>query len=119
MRAKRVWIAAITAWLTGSAGIALGQSESAPKPQKKPIPGPKYLDLRYNEDFSYLDGEAGSYHEDFFDPIKNIRLDNDWRLTLGGEFRFRLEAEDDKAFGATDPSQDTFGLFRYLLHADL
>lgn len=119
MRAKRVWIAAITAWLTGSAGIALGQSESAPNPQKKPIPGPKYLDLRYNEDFSYLDGEPGSYHEDFFDPIKNIHLDNDWRLTLGGEFRFRLEAEDDKAFGATDPSQDTFGLFRYLLHADL
>ncbi len=89
------------------------------EPSDKPLPGPKYLNLRWDEDFSYLDGEPGTYQEDFFDPIKNIHLDDDWRLSLGGEFRYRLEAETNKAFGATEPSQDTFHLFRYMLHADL
>ena len=83
------------------------------------LPGPKLLNLRYDEDFSYLDGESGSYRGDLFDPIKNIRLSEDWRLSLGGEFRVRLEAETNKAFGATEPAQDTFTLFRYMLHTDL
>ena len=87
--------------------------------QEKPLPGPKYLNLRYDEDFSYLDGEPESYEEDFFDPIKNIHLDDDWRLTLGGEFRFQLHHETNKAFGATEPPSDTFQLYRFLLHADL
>ncbi len=86
---------------------------------EKPLPGPKYFDLRYDEDFSYLDGEPGTYKEDFFDPIKNIHIGDDWRLTIGGEFRYRMEAETNKSFDARRRSQDTFHLFRYLLHADL
>jgi len=84
-----------------------------------PLPGPKFLNLRYDEDFSYLDGEPGSYQESFFDSIKNIHLGDDWRLTLGGEFRFGLEAETNKSFDANRRSQDTFELYRYMLHADL
>ncbi|MHC4697759.1 MAG: alginate export family protein [Planctomycetota bacterium] len=95
------------------------QSAAKDKEVTKPLPGPKYLNLRYDEDFSYLDGEPGTYQEDFFDPIKNIHLGDDWRLTIGGEFRFRMEAETNKAFGATEPAQDTFTLHRYMLHADL
>lgn len=89
------------------------------KKSDKPLRGPKYLNLRYDEDFSYLDGAAESYNADFFDPIKNIKLDEDWRLTLGGEFRFRMEAETNKAFGRGAPTQDTFTLYRYMFHADL
>lgn len=85
----------------------------------EPLRKPKYLNLRYDEDFSYLDGLEGSYQPDFFDPIKNIHLDDDWRLSIGGEFRFRLESETNKAFGAGSPSNDTFELYRYFLHADL
>ena len=102
------------------------QPEAAEKPSvvaKEPpapsVPGPKLLNLRYDEDFRYLDGEPGSYREDAFDPIKNIRLGGGWRLDLGGEFRFRLEAETNKAFGAGRPTQDTFLLHRVFLHADL
>lgn len=98
-----------------ASGNLLAQDKKA---SDKPLPGPKYLNLRWDEDFSYLDGEPGTYQENFFDPIKNIHLDDDWRLTLGGEFRYRLEAETNKAFGATEPAQDTFHLFRYMLHAD-
>lgn len=95
-------------------------AENPPPPTSPPAKaGPKYLDLRYDEDFSYLGAESGSYREDYFDPIKYIELADNWHLTLGGEFRMRLEAETNKAFGATEPAQDTFLLHRYFLHADL
>lgn len=83
------------------------------------LPGPKYLALRYNEDYSYLDGPEGSYQKDFFDPIKNICLDENWRLRLGGEVRLRMESETNRMFGARDPTNDTYLLYRELLHADL
>ncbi len=75
--------------------------------------------LRSDDDFSYLDGEPGSYQPDFFDPIKNIHLGDDWKLSLGGEIRERMEAETNRNFGASDPTQDTFLLQRTLLHADV
>jgi len=90
----------------------------ADQPAGPDLPGPKYFNLRYLDDFSYLDGPEGSYQKDFFDPIKNIRLGDDLRLSIGGEFRFRLEAETNKSFDAQPRSQDTFQLYRYLLHAD-
>ncbi|MCG8406188.1 MAG: alginate export family protein [Phycisphaerales bacterium] len=93
--------------------------EEAQAPEPKPLPGPKYLNLRYDEDFSYLDGPEGSYRKDFFDPIKHIHLTDDLTLSIGGSFQMRLEAETDRAFGASDPSQDTLLLHRYFLHADL
>lgn len=84
-----------------------------------PRPGPRYLNLRYDEDFTYLDGPPGSYTKDFFDPIKNMHLADHWRLTLGGELRFQMESETNRAFGATEPANDTFQLYRLLMHADL
>ncbi|UCF34979.1 MAG: alginate export family protein [Phycisphaerales bacterium] len=110
-------------------GQTLQPKETAPPPETpqtpptaKPdaaLPGPRYFNLRFDEDFSYLDGEPGTYREDFFDPIKNIRFGEDWRLSVGGEFRFRLEAETNKLFDANARTQDTFQLYRYLLHLDL
>ncbi len=93
-------------------------AEPPPEPSK-PLPGPKYTVMRYDEDFSYLDGPEGSYQKDFFDPIKNIHLGDDWRLSLGGEVRTRLESRNNMGFGALDPSQDTFLLWRVMVHADL
>jgi hypothetical protein len=98
------------------------RAETASAPAAKlsaPKPGPRYFDLRYDEDFSYLDGPPDSYQKDFFDPIKNIHLGRDWRLTLGGEIRNRMEAETNRAYGAVEPAQDTFDIYRFLLHADL
>lgn len=101
---------------------------SAPKPnnaiEKKPptatpLPGPTYLGLRYNEDFSYLDGAKETYAPDIFDPIKHIHLTDDLTLSIGGSFRMSLESETNRAFGSTVRSQDTYLLHRYFLHADL
>ena len=93
-------------------------SEPAPTPEAKPLRGPKYLNLRYDEDFSYLDGPEDSYEADFFDPIKRIHLSDDLTLSLGGSFRARLESETNKAFGSSRPAQDTFFLHQYRLFAD-
>lgn len=90
-----------------------------PTEPAKPKSGPNYLNLRYDEKYDHLNGEPDSYKKDFFDPIKNIHLGDDWRLSLGGEMRFRIESETNKAFGATEPANDTFLLHRYFLHADL
>lgn len=87
--------------------------------EDKPLRGPKYLNLRYNEDFSYLDGPEGSYKKDFFDPIKWIHLDDNWTLSFGGSVRGRLESYTNPRFGANDPTQDTYYLWQTRLHADL
>ena len=94
-------------------------SDIAEKETKPPLREPTYMDLRYDEDFSYLDGPEGSYAKDFFDPIKWIRITDDLTLSIGGEARGRIESETNKGFGATEPAQDTFFLHRYFLHADL
>jgi hypothetical protein len=98
--------------------VPAARPAEAPTPAK-PLGAPKYLNLRYDEDFCYLDGEPGTYKSDFFDPIKNIHLGDDWRLSLGGEFRFQMESETNKAFGATEPANDTFQLYRFMMHADV
>lgn len=49
--------------------------------------GPNYLNLRYNEDFSYLGDPDGSYIKDPWDPIKWIPIGDDWHLMLGGQAR--------------------------------
>ncbi len=101
---------------TTQSGVAEKPTTSAPA---MPPNRPTYMALRQDEDFSYLDGPEGSYVKDFFDPIKNIHLNKDWRLRLGGEVRLRFESETNRNFGARDPSQDAFLLYRELLHADL
>ncbi len=81
--------------------------------------GPKFQNLRYDEDFSYLAGERGTYKEDMWDPLKWIDLGDDWNLTLGGQTRLRFESEQNKAFGSVEPTQDAFLLHRSFVHVDL
>lgn len=83
------------------------------------VPGPAYGTLRYNDDFSYLDGPAGSYKEDFFDPIKRMKLGDGVTLRLGGEVRGRFESVTHKRYGVDRDTQDAYFLHRYLLHGDV
>lgn len=81
--------------------------------------GPKYFNLRYDEDFSYLADPNKAYTPDFWDPIKWIQLSEGWTLTLGGQARLRFESETNKRFGDREPSHDSFFLQRYFIHTDL
>jgi hypothetical protein len=88
-------------------------------PADKPLQGPKYMMLRYQDDFSYLDGEEGSYKPDFFDPIKNIHLGDDLTLTIGGEVRGRLNSLTNTRFDSFPRTQDTNFEHREFIHFDL
>ncbi|MEE9296386.1 MAG: alginate export family protein [Phycisphaerae bacterium] len=99
-------------------GVVAGVALSSARAQDDQ-PGPKFLNLRFDEDFSYLDGEEGSYIADRSDLLKNIRLGDDWRLDLGGEFRIRMEARSNAAFGAAARTQNTQQFYRWMLHADI
>lgn len=115
----------ILALLSAGAPMVLAQEQAADTGE--PMPGPKYFNLRFDEDFSYLGGDEGSYQSDFWDPIKHIRLDDDWSLSIGGEFRFRMEARRNAAFGAEAGApnrrrtlnQNTQQFYRWMLHFDL
>jgi hypothetical protein len=128
--------ALITGLLASATCNTSAQTTSAPKNDPKidvpsqptgdapvvsaPLAVPKYLNLRYDEDFSYLDSEPGAYTEDPFDPIKNIRLSDDLRLSIGGEVRFRMESATNVAYDAVrGQTQDNVQLYRTYVHFDL
>ncbi|MHC4568044.1 MAG: alginate export family protein [Planctomycetota bacterium] len=101
----------ITVFMASLASSVRGQADA--------IAGPKFHNLRYEEDFSYLGAEPGTYKEDVWDPLKWIDLGDDWYLTLGGQARLRFESEQNKAFGSVEPTQDAFLLDRTFVHGDL
>jgi hypothetical protein len=75
---------------------------------------PPFNNLRFAEDWSKFERDESP---DLFDSLKKIELsDNVW-LSIGGEFRARLEAWD--GFGFSDSNDDEFFLFRTHLHGDL
>lgn len=61
---------------------AFSINSNAAEPAKA---GPKYLNLRYDEDFSYLGDPTASYESAPWDSVKWIKLNDDWHLTLGGQ----------------------------------
>ena len=82
----------------------------------KPKAKAKFSYLRYDEDFSYLDGDPDSYVPDRGDFLKNISLFDDWRLDTGGEFRVRVESRSNAGFGARPRTQNTQQFYRYMVH---
>ena len=47
----------------------------------------------FDMDFRYL--EKPGYEQDFFDPMKRIKLGDDFLLSLGGSFWYRYMRESD------------------------
>jgi hypothetical protein len=90
-------------------------------PQGSPAAGapPAYTVLRYDEDWSYLQGPAR--RSDFWDPIKYVPLADDPQtyLRFGGELRERFEYYSAPDFGLQGQGADSYLLHRLLLHGDL
>ena len=68
----------------------------------------------FDIDFRYL--EKSGYEKDLFDPVKRIKLGNDWLLSFGGNFWIRHVHETDSRLTS---QSNTFNLIRTRLHADL
>lgn len=95
------------------AAPAIGQEGGGDKAKAK------FFNLRYDEDFSYLDGDPDSYVPDRGDFLKNISLFDDWRLDVGGEFRVRVESRANAAFGARPHTANTQQFYRWFVHFDV
>jgi len=78
--------------------------------------------LRFNEDWSTLEGVDTSRIDDFWDRLKFIPFTADqsvW-LSIGGQARARFEHFDNFQFGASAPKRsDTYLLSRFRLNTDL
>lgn len=78
----------------------------------------KYNNLRFKDVYRNL-REVAAPDRDFFDPLKRMDLGGGWTATLGGQYRFRYESDNNRKLGATDPSSQQVMLNRLFLHADL
>jgi hypothetical protein len=119
--------------LLTAAGVSRAQTAAAPKvrPEEsilsEDVPGgppnpdpPPYTLLRFNENYLYLADPAN--RNDFFDPIKYVRLapaDPTIYLSVGGEVRQRYEAFSNPNFGTGALQRNDYLLQRITLHGDL
>ncbi|MBT8486542.1 MAG: alginate export family protein [Phycisphaerales bacterium] len=93
-----------------------GVAQDAP-PAAASVDRPKYTFLRQNEDWSVLGSATPETLSDPWDRLKHLDLgDGNW-LSFGGQGRLRLE--DFSNFGFGPGNDDTYLLWRFLLHADL
>lgn len=102
-------------FLFASARLRAGGVEMPPISDK----GPRFLNLRYDEDYSYLDDFPEQRGDDPRMKLKNIHLDDDWRLDFGGEFRLRMDSRTNAFLGRESDTHNNQQFYRWLLHADL
>ena len=79
--------------------------------------GPVYGNVRYEDDYSFL-SSAENRGGDPFNRLKKIPLLGKAELTFGGQYRFRFERDENRRFGATTPSSQSFNLHRVYLFAE-
>jgi len=105
------------------AAVALFASQAPSRPQSvssagSDVPDRSYRLLREDEDWSFL--ADPKLRQDFWDPIKYIRLRrgrNDWFLTISGEAREVWEQTGNNDWGQ-QPYWNNFFLERYVLGLD-
>jgi hypothetical protein len=109
MRTALLWILALAAPIS-VAHAQTGQTADSSQAVRT------YSLMREDEDWSFL--KEPSLRQDFWDPIKYIRLGpQGWFLTIGGEAREAFEQVGNDNWGA-QPYTNTFFLERYMLHMD-
>src|ERR1700676_3363308 len=114
-RPSRLWHSAVAAAVALLVLLSVAKSQAASSCPS----GPKYSNVRYDDDFSYLRDPA--CRNDFWDPLKYIPLNarGDWYLSLGGEIRERYWRLLNPLWGQQPQSPGGFLLQRYLLFGDL
>jgi hypothetical protein len=99
------------------AGVLCGRL--APAQEGQPSPVPAIRNIRWEEDYSYLQSDSGSVRG-FFDPVKFIplRKDGQYYLSVGGEVRYQYEYVRNAYWGEGTQDRDGYLLQRYMLHTD-
>ncbi len=95
-------------------------TEAAGPPEEAPDePERKFLNLRYDEDYAYLDDHPEARGNDPWMQLKNIDLGGELRLDLGGEFRLRIQNRTNQFFGTAPRTTNTQQNYRWMLHANI
>ncbi len=89
------------------------------QPAEPNLEGPHFFNLRYREDYSYLDDHPEADGTDPFLRLKNIRLGDEWRVDFGGETRARFENRTNRYFGLSPRTSNTQQNYRHMLHANV
>jgi len=98
--------------------VVVSQAALSAQTTPSPDPRPAYLDLRWDENWSYLRDQ--SKRSDYADPLKYISLGRDgWYISLGGESRTRYEFFRNATFGSAPNTPNGFIIQRYLFHTDI
>ncbi len=107
-------------------GIAAGQQTATPPAQPAPSSAPaftppKFQFLRQNENWLVLRDAPDSAREGFLNQIKYVPLNDDGSIwaSFGGHMRGRVENWENFGFGAPANNDETFALWRLLVHGDL
>src|SRR5258707_2511258 len=69
----------------------------------------------FDADFRYLDDPNNTQH-DWLDVLKRMHPNDNWLLSVGGEFRYRFMDEIDSRLSGKN---NTFSLFRERAYADI
>lgn len=104
------------------APLAPCDQPTTPGADADPFVWPRYLKLRFNEDYSGLVGLEQIPYRDVFDRVKYLPLNDagDIYLSLGAQARIRMEGYNNFNFGRPQNDDDDFYILqRYFLHADL
>jgi hypothetical protein len=69
----------------------------------------------FDAEWRYLD-KPDNTETDFFDPLKRIRIGDDWMFTTGGDVRYRYNQEENSRLTGRD---NIFDLYRFRAYGDL
>ncbi len=111
----------MTVGISASLVVASASGDAPDEGAAETVSRPAYSPLRFTEDWSTLKGRDTSATGDWFDRLKYVPLSEDGAIwaSFGGQARLRIESWDDFAFGAPADDNDTFALWRLLLHGDV
>jgi hypothetical protein len=120
---SRIWARpagfALLAGLLAAAAPALAGGSPERPSSGDPADGPHFFNLRYDEDFRYLEDQPELRGDDPRMALKNIDLGDRWRLDVGGEFRLRWESRTNQLLGRVRESHNAQQNYRWMLHANL
>lgn len=110
---------ALTAMIFAALCATHPAAQQTTEQENEPPQRPPFRYLRADEDWGFLRDEAR--RTDFFDRLKYIPLkkdDENWYLSIGGEFRPRYEFYDNDNWGAGLQDPNGYVQERYMLNAD-
>lgn len=93
--------------------------DSAEAEAETAAPPLQFFNLRYDEDYRYLEEFPEARGGDPWMRLKHMDLGHGWHMDFGGEFRLRYENRENPLFGRDRRTADAQQNYRWMLHANV